>query len=193
MYTLKELKQQASDAIEQYQFIAGHTSYSESPPKWNDIDSIADMVRSIEVPEFGESCIWSISFYILEKLRQEVEGKWVVDKAKSSAYHGQPFIDGYGNLDYERPYRSFFELTPGIDLKYAKQTLAVALKCNEKRIRFNAEMLPEIGGSISKADLVKLGKDKGFIATKGLLSNLQGNEVKRLVKFAKLKKVKVFN
>ncbi len=184
--TLREINEQSADIYEHIDFIRENVGL---PPFVSEIATpteLLELTRASE-GEFAKFAEHHVPIYLGRCLIEEFEGHWSIEENRRMAAFGQPYVDGFGNVEYENIYLPSLRLQNEEDTRRFARFRLSCRRAYDLRASFTEVFSHLSGTSILRSELERQCEELNVLP--------KGCEVEyvwrqRVTKYAKLLKIK---
>lgn len=181
-HRLREINKQSADIHQHIEFIRDNAGL---PPFRSRIATAAELLTLIRASEteFVLFAQHHVPIYLGQCLIDEFAAHWSVEDNPSMAMFGQPYVDGFGNIDYENVYLSQLTLENEDGVRRFEYLRATCRRAFDLRANFTATFAHLAGSSILRSDL-----EQKCVSLKVLPKNREAGPVwrQRVTKYAQL-------
>ena len=182
---LREIEGQSTGIHENIEFLRENARL---PPFANPLATPSELLALIRASEyeFIKFAKHQVPIYLGCKLIEEFKAHWSVERLQSMAMFGQPYIDGFGNIEYENIYLPMLRLEDDSDIIRFNRFRTSCRRASNLLAQFTETFSSLANSSILRSDLEEQCRSI-------LPKNRESKQVwrSRITKYAKLLKIKI--
>ena len=186
-HRLQELLDQSGRVHENVDFIrenAGIRPFSQS------LATPAELLAVLHASEgeFVELAKHHMPIYLGQALIEEFDGHWSIEKRPSMAMFGVPYVDGFGNIDYEDIHLPLLNVDDDSIVERFERFRGTCRKASRLLSQFKQAF-----GDLARSEILRSELEKHCIDRDVLPRGFEAEYVwrSRVTKYAKLLKIKI--